>query len=374
MLKDRVKRSLRLLLRMDPIMLILMGLLMFVGCMFIYSSGQKSGGRFAVYWLKQIQWFVLGGGCFIGMVLVDYRKLGKWSWVLYLFSLVLLTLVVAVGKSENNAQSWLAIPGLPRIQPSEMAKPALLLMMAWLASRKIFRVEGRFVVPILVVVAIPGLLVCLQPDPGTAMVFMPMAVVVLFLAGIRWRLIIIAGVLGLLSILPVYSILKPHQKARIQTFINPAKADRDTAYNAYQSILAVGSGGLKGKGFMYGDQHILGFLPRTVAPTDFIFSVIAEESGFMGSAAVVLAFIGFILCCLRTSAMAADDFGAYLAAGVAVMFFTHIYINIGMTILVAPIIGIPLPFVSYGGSFVISAMITAGMVQSVHVRRTVIDK
>jgi len=219
--------------------------------------------------------------------------------------------------------------------------------------------------------AIPAVLICLQPDWGTALVFVPFTVVIVFLAGIPWKWVA-GGCLAVLLAGPlIYQTLEPHQKNRIRTFVQPSQDVSDAGWNAHQSLLAVGSGGLWGKGFMKGTQHVLGFLPRTVAPTDFIFSVIAEEAGFVGAGAVVCAFLGVILCCLRTAALASDDLGCYVAAGVAAVIFTHVYINIGMTVQAAPIIGIPLPFVSYGGSFMVSVMICAGMVQSVHVRRRV---
>jgi rod shape determining protein RodA len=243
-------------------------------------------------------------------------------------------------------------------------------------------------------------LIGLQPDYGTALVFVPFTLAVVFAAGLTWRWILL-GVAAAAVVLPLaYPRLADHQKDRIKVFLEPpadgaiallsplVSDDRqeglveakehffkrsesavDTDWNAHQSLLAVGSGGMWGKGFMRGTQHVLGFLPRTVAPTDFIFSVIAEEAGFAGAGAVLCAFMGLILCMLRTATLACDEFGTYLACGVAVLFFTHVFINVGMTMQAAPIIGIPLPFVSYGGSFMLGTMVCAGLAQSVHVRR-----
>lgn len=224
--------------------------------------------------------------------------------------------------------------------------------------------------PLLLVAAVPVLLVGLQPDWGTALVFVPMALAVVLVAGLGWRWIACGLLLVVVAAPMLYrTCLAPHQKARIRTFLRPSEDVSRTGWNAHQSLLAVGSGGLRGKGFQKGTQHVLGFLPRNVAPTDFIFSVVAEESGFLGAGGLVVAFAVLVLRCLRTAALARDDFGAYLAVGVAAMFLTHAYINAGMTVRAFPIIGIPLPFVSYGGSFMLNTMISAGLVQSVYVRR-----
>jgi rod shape determining protein RodA len=255
------------------------------------------------------------------------------------------------------------------LQPAELAKPATLLFLSWLVSRPALRLHRMwFLVSVSVVTAIPVVLICIQPDWGTAAVFVPMALVVVFLGGLRWRWIAM-GLVGILAAAPVVSrSLDQHQKERIEIFLQPAKDVSDAGWNAHQSLLAVGSGGVWGKGFMAGTQHVLGFLPRPVTPTDFIFSVVGEETGFIGAGAVVCAFLGVILCCLRSAASAADEFGVFLSAGMAALLFVHVYVNIGMTVQVAPIVGIPLPLVSYGGSFMLSVMIGVGLVQSVHVR------
>lgn len=371
MVRKLLKHWLTLAAKMDVVMLLLMALLLATGCLFIYGVGQKAGGRFTSYWLNQLLFVGLGTGGFLAVCMIDYRSLARWSWLLYLGSIALLSLVWLIGWTANEARSWLILPVIgKRIQPAELAKPATVLFAAWVASRPVFLAgKGRFVVPALAVMAVPIVLIGLQPDWGTALVFFPAILSIIFVAGIPWKWICAAALAGLLALRPVYNRLEDYQKRRIQTFINPSSDVSGISWNAHQSLLAVGSGGMAGKGFMKGTQHVLGFLPRTVASTDFIFSVIAEELGFVGAAAIVCSFIGLVLCCLRTAALAPDPLGTFVAVGIAAIFFTHAYTNIGMTIRAAPIIGIPLPFVSYGGSFLISAMILAGLVQSIHVRR-----
>ncbi len=369
----RVRRQLwewlHLLLRMDPVMLLLMAVLLTLGVVFIYGAGQASGGDLSGYWIRQLFWVAIGISCFLIVACFDYRRLGSWSLLFYMVGLLLLILVHFYGKTINSARSWLELPGLPRIQPAEFMKPATILLAAWLTSRPQFRRPRIFFfLPVFVALAIPVSLICVQPDWGTALVFVPAVLSIIFVAGLPWRWIAGGVIAALLLSYPGYTQLQLHQKERLHNFFKPSEDITKTGWNAHQSLLAVGSGGTWGKGYMKGTQHVLGFLPRTVAPTDFIFSVIAEELGFVGALAVICSFIGMLLCCFRTAYLASDRLGAYLCIGTGVMWFVHMYINIGMTVRVAPIIGIPLPFVSYGGSFMVSTMIFAGFVQSVHIR------
>lgn len=399
-----IRRSLLApLAQLDLSLLLLSLVLIAVGCLFIFAVGQANAVH-AGNWKRQLCWALLGTVFFIGVCCVDYRRLGSWSWLLYALGITMLVLVLLFGTKTNEARSWLPVPLVNlRLQPAEFAKPATVLLAAWLASRPLLQARRWLLAGLVLVAAgVPILLICFQPDYGTALVFVPLAGGIIVAAGMPWKWLA-AGLLALILAAPVIyrTRLQPHQKSRIRIFLSPsarmapelvepilgpqqaAWLDKrvsafcepsgtvvDTSYNVQQSLLAVGSGGMWGKGFMRGTQNVLGFLPSTVAPTDFIFSVIAEEAGFVGAGAVICAFIGIVLCCLRAAFLAADAFGVYLATGVAAMMVTHAYINIGMTFQAAPIIGIPLPLVSYGGSFMISTMICLGLVQSVYIRRT----
>lgn len=350
-------------------MLLLMAVLLFTGMMFIYGSGTQLGGGFANLWRRQALWIVCGSLTFVVTAAIDYRILARFSFLFYLGANGVLVSLFFIGKTVNQAKSWLDI-GPIALQPSELAKPLIMLFLAWLATRsgqlKTLGGTGLFVIA----GVLPAVLIALQPDWGTALVFIPITLVIAFSGGIRWKYLLYA-LLVVIVVLPVsyHVILGNRQRKRIQTFLNPGEDIMGAGYNAHQSLLAVGSGGGTGKGYRGGNQYKLGYLPRTVSQTDFIFSVIGEETGFIGGVMLIAALLGLIGCCLRTAALAADRLGAVLCSGVGAFLFIHSYINIGMTVGAAPIIGIPLPLVSYGGSFTIATMACLGLVQNVFARR-----
>lgn len=359
--------------RMSLPLLGVSGVLLAVGVLFIYGTGHQTGGRFALLWVRQVQWICLGSGAMLVAAFLDYRWLGRYSWLVYLGTLALLGLVLVIGIKVNGARSWLRIgPGM-NLQPSELAKLGVMIPVAYLASRPYMQLQRwRELVPFAFLAAPPVLLIGLQPDYGSALSILPFVVGIVFVSGLRWRIIWISLAAVLVFSPAMYRYgLADHQKERLRVFLNPGAASRDASWNARQSLLAVGSGGLRGKGYMRGTQNVLGFLPRTVAPSDFVFSVIAEETGFVGSTAVVGLLATFVILCVYVASKAPDRFGRNLAAGIAILVSTHIYINVGMTVGMAPIIGIPLPFVSYGGSFMILMMSCLGILQSIYIRREV---
>lgn len=389
--------------QVDYFAIFLQILLLSGGVLFIYVTGLEIGGEFAKKWYKQVFWILLGIGVYCAAASIDYRILGKFSVVFYIFSLLLLISLFFFGLTINGSRSWLSVPGLGFFQPSELAKPFTLFFAAWAGSRPSFRNSIWLnILFISATVFIPTLLVCLQPDMGTALIFFPFTFALILLCGIRWHIIFAAAFLLLVTTPLIYSKMAAHQHERIKVFLEPpaqalmlasapfltqkmeayfqAKLDdffavkkgqvRDT-WNAQQSLLAVGSGGLSGKGLLKGTQHVLGYLPKTVAPTDFIFSVIAEETGFLGSFSLLIMLCCLVLCFCRTALLARNDFGSYLAVGAAVIIATHVIINIGMTVQAVPIIGVPLPYVSYGGSFMLGIMLLSGLVQNVHIHRRI---
>ncbi|MCH2174711.1 MAG: rod shape-determining protein RodA [Lentisphaeria bacterium] len=361
--------------------------------LFIYSAGHKTPGL-ENNWIKQGVWFAIGGINALILMGIDYRKLGRFSLLIYFMGMMLLVLVLIVGMEINGAKSWLKVlPGV-NLQPSELAKVCTIIPLAWYAAFEDVEFK-KFsqLIPPAVLCIIPMALILKQPDMGSALVFAPIFITIIFLGGLKKRyfLIAIAALLTLGPLVYKYKFQK-HQKNRVLNYVRPFandsiyqafktftvagdpnfKDEKDVVvddWNARQSELAVGSGGLYGKGLTQGTQNTLGFLPRRVAPTDFIFSVIAEESGFIGSTILLLGFCGLILGSFYIAASATDKFGMFLASSIGVMLTTHIFINIGMTIRVVPIIGIPLPFVSYGGSGVVLMMICIGILQSVYIHR-----
>ena len=224
------------------------------------------------------------------------------------------------------------------------------------------------------------MLIAVEPDLGSAMVLLPIVILLLFCAGIPLRPLLILIGIGLVALLilivwllffPNSCPLEDYQKSRILVYLNIDQDPLGAGWNKLQSQIAVGSGGWVGKGYLKGTQNILGFLPRTVAPTDFIYSVVAEETGFVGSSLLLVLYTTVVVRCMRAAVLARDMFGRLLAAGIGVLIFSHVFVNIAMTIGIMPITGVPLPLMSYGGTFMVSIMTALGLVQSVCLRRRI---
>ena len=323
------------------------------------------------YWHKQAIW--VGGGVvvFIATSVIDYRWV-KWAALpMYLTSVgfVILT-YTSLGVEVGGAKCWLRLPGLT-FQPSQMAVIAGILTVALFLSQ--FRKMHPFVKLCVTgaIVGGPMLLILKQPDVGMTLVWVPVIMSMLLLSGIPKRYLITL-VLIAASVIPwvVNLALKTYQRARITAFIDHEIDPTGAAWAINQSLIAIGSGGLSGKGFMAtGTQVEQGFIPGTTVHTDYIFTAIAEQFGFIGGIILISLFAGLILSCLMTAHQAADDLGLLISVGVAAQLFFHVYQNIGMTISLMPITGLPLPLISYGGTFVVMVMFGLGLVNSVWVHR-----
>lgn len=379
------------ILQMNWILNIAIALLLITGIMFVYSSCYISIDiPVRSLYKKQVGWAFIGTVGYFLFSIMDYRSLRKLSWLLYAACLILLIAVIFIGKEIYGAKRWLMIFGIG-IQPSELAKVSILILLA----RKLSIPGENFISwkPIFLVLALVGLpimLIMKQPDLGTSLVLLPTTLMMMFVANVPWKTIgtlALIGIIGIGIVLGAVFIpeklgvgkegqakvlhlvgLKPYHKKRIDVFFNANQDPLGAGWNKRQSEIAVGSGGLWGKGYLKGTQNILGFLPRSVAPNDFIFSVIAEETGFMGSTMIILLYTAILGCGIRTAFIAPDKFGRLLSIGVVAMLFTHIFINIAMTIGLMPITGLPLPLLSYGGSFMVVMMSTLGIIQSVYIR------
>ena len=372
----RTRTWVRLFLAQDWLAILLAAGLLATGLTFIYSASWRGAdtGIVGSWFSRQIWWAALGAGIALALATTDYRFWIRHAWWIYLGSLVLLGLVLVMGMKVYGAYRWLNLFGIP-VQPSEFAKVALVLVLARVLGGGALapRSFGNVAVT-LVLTALPFLLILVEPDLGTAAVLLPTAVCMLFAAGAPLWCFLTLGLLGAGGLAVVLSplaryVLTGYQQERIATFLEPGRDPLGSGWNALQSAIAVGSGGFSGKGFLNGTQSALGFLPRTVSPTDFIFPVIAEETGFIGAGLLLLAFAALLSCYLRTAAAARDPAGSLLATGIAGLLFCHVFVNVGMTIGLLPITGLPLPFVSSGGSFMVSTLAGFGLVQSVHVRR-----
>jgi len=358
-----------------PSLFLMTGLCAF-GVMVIYSATHTSESadlRNAA--VQQAAWVGLGLVCFFLLSFSDYHRWVAQGWFWFAAGLFLLLLVLAFGREVNGAKSWIRL-GPVGFQPAEVMKLAFLAgACALLVSLRERMEQFRTVLALVGLSLIPVILILRQPDLGSAAVFMPMCFGLLFAGGTRLRYLLIPAGAGLAAVLAIYiyvgqmgkelPFLKTYQNNRIRTFFDPNLDPLGAGWTIRQSIIAIGSGGVSGKGYLRGDQNLYGFLPKNIAYNDFIFSVLGEEWGFFGGAALILGQAGLLLCIAWIGWHAPDFPGRLLAGGILGMLFTHFFINVGMTIKVVPITGIPLPFVSYGGTFLAVCMAAMGLMQSI---------
>lgn len=313
--------------------------------------------------------FLIGLICVFVIGKIDYESCGGMSPYIYGFCSALLILVLIVGKSGNwGAQSWIRI-GPVGIQPSEIAKIGFIITFSYHLTYIGNKINKPLSLLLLILhLAFLVFLIMLQPDAGSAMVFGFIFIVLIFTAGLSRKYIISAAALGTLSLPLIYMfVLDSYQKQRIKVFFNPELDKLNSGYNVIQSKIAVGSGELYGKGFLSGTQNQLGILPTK--HTDFIFSTIAEEWGFIGAVLIVFLLFFIIFRCIKTAKNADTPYGKYISLGVASMLIFHTFENIGMCIGITPVTGIPLPFISYGGTSLITNMIAVGLVLNISKRR-----
>ncbi|MBX3175841.1 MAG: rod shape-determining protein RodA [Candidatus Hydrogenedentes bacterium] len=382
----------RNLLRVDWLLPILVLSLAAIGWVTMFSASANSENP---YFEKQVGFFFAGAALAAAIVCVDYRMVVALAPLMYIIALLLLVGVQVAGTEVNGARRWLDF-GLFRIQPSEITKIVMIYFLAWYFHALGPRIRKlHWFVLSFILTAIPMLFILKQPDLGTAACLGPLVVVMLFVAGCRlWHLGVVV-LLGL-SIIPlawyqvrdftpsanqreqdiqaaIYRAWRPpgelhwHQKMRIYTFLNPDFAPRINSWQAYQSFITVGSGGLSGKGFMNGTQTKLNYLPEH--RTDFIFSHYAEERGFIGGVVIIGLFVAFLLRGLMYARDCPEMMGTLLAAGVVTVLGFHIFFNIAITIGLMPVTGMPLPFLSYGGTFYLSTMACVGILLNVPLRR-----
>ena len=343
-------------------------LLILIGLVALFSATQNTGYEELK---KQIIWLCISIPIFISILLIDYEIVAKAAPVFYGIFLVLLVIVLFT-KPVNGARSWFDIGPLS-FQPSEFAKIFVIMTFSVLVTKiqekgkKEISRPTRLMLSLLLVI-VPVGLIMLQPDYGTAITFVVAAIMILFAAGIDKRYIIVS-ILLVAIIIPVayFYILPDHAKTRIDVYLNPNLDPRGSGYNIIQSKLAIGAGQLFGMGVLKGNQTQLGYLyPKT---TDFIFSVIGEEMGFIATAGIVFLYVVLITKIIYVAKTAKDDLGSYIAMGTAGILLFHMIENIGMTIGLLPITGVPLPFVSYGGSSLLTNLILIGLVLNISGRR-----
>ncbi len=361
------------LLRLDWILVLLTVLLATIGFIVLYSA---STGPVAVEYpqWKQAARFCIGAVLALLIVCIDYRVLVSIAPLFYTVSIVTLALVLSpkIGTTVKGGQHWIILFGPIRFQPSELSKLALVFMLAWYLERIGPRVRSfpLFVLTFIIWGGIVGLVVA-QKDIGTALTMVPMVFAMLIVAGCKWRHLAFVVLAGLAALPVAYSQLNENQRGRVESFIDSDKADAAASFQTLQATIAIGSGQMWGKGFGNSTQTHLSYLPEF--HTDFVFALLAEEWGFVGAGAVIVLFALFLMRGLTLALLCTDLSGRMLVLGAVSILACHILINIAITLNLMPVTGLPLPFLSYGGSFYLTVMMCVGTVLTVHARRRFFD-
>ena len=297
---------------------------------------------------------------------ISPRRYHQWAPWLYCIGLILLILVLVIGRVDQGAQRWLNL-GFMNLQPSEIMKLAMPMMLAWFLSDKKLPPDAKSLLLCCILLAVPVILTAKQPDLGTAIIITASALSVLLLAGMRWRLIVSLMGVAVLSAPILWHFMHQYQKERVLTFLNPERDPLGTGYHIIQSKIAIGSGGVFGKGWLEGTQSHLSFLPAHT--TDFIFAVSGEELGLIGSILILIIYLIIFTRSLYISSQAQDTFTRLLAGSLSLTFIISALVNIGMVIGILPVVGIPLPLISYGGSSMVTTLVGFGIIMSIQTHR-----
>lgn len=339
-----------------------------IGLTTLYSATLE-GEQSHVVFIKQIYWLCYGLLAMVLVLLFDYHHLARTAYLFYFFTIILLIAVLLMGKVISGSQRWLKI-GSITFQVSEMAKLSITLVLARYFSDGRGKGQNYYLKDLLVpgaLLLIPFALIVKQPDLGTALLLVIISFVIVFLIEVHMGSLLKMVGTGVAAMLPMWFFLKDYQKNRLMTLFFPEQDPLGTGYHAIQSKIAIGSGGIFGKGLFAGTQSRLNFLPEK--HTDFIFAVYAEETGFLGAVVLIVLYLLFLFRCFQILYHSKDRFGMLLAAGIIASFSCYIIINIGMTLGLFPIVGVPLPLMSYGGSSLVTTFICLGVLLNIKMRR-----
>jgi rod shape determining protein RodA len=334
------------------------------GIIMLYSA---AGGSLNPWAYKQLIAFLIFMPMALLIALIDIRRLYNFAYIFYFITLFLLILVHFFGRSAMGATRWLEL-GFVSIQPSELVKVAIVLSLARFFHNRQYNKSSEWSLLFgLMMVLAPVILVIKQPDLGTGMITLMLIVAMFFIAGVRLRYFIIAAFGALLAAPVIWMMLHEYQKKRILIFLNPEQSPLDSGYNIIQSQIAIGSGGFFGKGLLQGTQGQLNFLPEY--QTDFIFAFLAEETGFLGGAIVIALYSAVIVIGLIIAEHCKSTFARMMAAGITILFFLHVFINIAMVMGLVPVVGVPLPLISYGRTMMGSIVLGLGLVMNASVNK-----
>lgn len=365
---DRTARpaSSRLLLalRLDPPLLIGILAICTVGMMVLYSASGESVDTL----VRQAVRLGVGFGLMLVIAQIPPQNFRLWTPWIYLVGIGLLVWVAVAGVVGQGAQRWIDL-GFIRFQPSEAMKIAVPMMVAWFIADRGLPVSLPRALVALALALLPAAMIASQPDLGTALLVVAAGIFALFLAGLRWRWIIAAAGMAAAAAPVAWMFMREYQRNRVLTFLNPENDPLGTGYHIIQSKIAVGSGGPYGKGWLNGTQAHLDFLPER--STDFVFAVFGEEFGLFGGVLLILAYLFVVGRCLYIAAQAQDSYGRLLAGSLALMLFVYVFVNIGMVVGLLPVVGIPLPLVSYGGTSMVTLLAAFGIIMSIRSHKRV---
>ncbi|MGF0337744.1 rod shape-determining protein RodA [Ectopseudomonas toyotomiensis] len=364
--EDVLRRRASLLQRMhiDGWLLLLL-LILGTGSLFILYS---ASGKNVDLLLKQASSFGIGMLAVVVIAQFDPRFMARWVPLAYLVGVALLIVVEVMGHTAMGATRWINIPGVIRFQPSELMKIIMPMTIAWYLSRYNLPPRFKHIVISLAMIGIPFVLIVKQPDLGTSLLILASGAFVVFMAGLQWRWIIGAAA----AVVPIavgmwYFVMHDYQKRRVLTFLNPESDPLGAGWNIIQSKAAIGSGGVLGKGWLLGTQSHLDFLPES--HTDFIIAVLAEEFGLVGVCLLLLLYLLLLARGLVITAQAQTLFGKLLAGALTMTFFVYVFVNIGMVSGLLPVVGVPLPFISYGGTHLVTLLSGFGVLMAIHTHR-----
>ncbi|MBD3657845.1 MULTISPECIES: rod shape-determining protein RodA [Marinobacter] len=356
------------MLHLDPVLLLLLLILVAGGLFVLYSGADQN---IAVVKSQGVR-LAIAFGVMLAFAQLDPAVYRRWAPWLYIAGLASLVAVLLVGVGAKGAQRWLALPGLPRFQPSEIMKLLVPMMAAWYLSRHYLPPRIRHLLVGFVIVLLPMGLIVQQPDLGTSLLVGSAGLFVIFFAGISWRLIgAFAVLVSVAAPLMWFFGMREYQKQRVLTLLDPQSDPLGAGWNIIQSKTAIGSGGVDGKGWLQGTQSHLEFLPES--HTDFIVAVLAEEFGFVGILVLLAVYLMIILRCLYIAVSAQDSFSRLVAGALTMTFFIYIFVNIGMVSGILPVVGVPLPLISYGGTSSVTLLAAFGVLMSIHTHRRMIS-
>lgn len=352
-------RSIWAIVKLDPWLLLLLFTLCGIGFMTL-TSAVDGDPRIL---LRQSVYLGLGFVVMVVAAQIPIYIYSRWAPWLYLVGILALFLVLAIGTGAKGAQRWLLL-GVFRFQPSEIMKLAVPLTVAWYLAKRTLPPNPKYVAATLILVATPAFLIFMQPDLGTAILVATAGLLVLFLSGLSWRYVGFALILLVSALWPLWAyFLRDYQKQRVLTLFNPESDRLGAGWNIIQSKTAIGSGGWSGKGYLEGTQALLDFLPES--HTDFIIAVLAEEQGFRGILALMLVYLLICLRCLWISYNASSMYGRLVGASITMTFFVYILVNMGMVAGILPVVGVPLPLVSRGGTSIVTLLAGFGILMAI---------